>query len=75
MTVSDSWQAAGLPGTPPPVTEAELRALRDRLAGQADKAGLLDVAYWTIDTPATGLSGPTGHPAAISAARPPSNCS
>ena len=51
MTASNSWQAAGLPGTPPPVTEAELRALRDRLAERADAAGLLDVAYRAIDTP------------------------
>jgi len=51
MTASNGWQAAGLPGTPPPVTEAELRALRDRLAERADAAGLLDVAYRTIDTP------------------------
>ena len=51
MTASNSWQAAGLPGAPPPVTEVELRALRDRLAERADAAGLLDVAYRTIDTP------------------------
>ena len=51
MTASNSWQAAGLPGAPPPVTEAELRALRDRLAERADAAGLLDVAYRTVDTP------------------------
>jgi len=40
----------GLPGTVP-VTDTELRALRDRLAERADAAGLLDVAYRTIDTP------------------------
>lgn len=51
MTASNSWQAAGLPRTPPPVTEADLRVLRDRLAERADAAGLLDVAYRTIDTP------------------------
>jgi len=51
MTASNGWQAAGLPRTPPPVTEAELRALRDRLAERADAAGLLDVAYRTVDTP------------------------
>jgi len=50
MTAANSRQA-GLPGTPPPVTEAELRALRDRLAERADAAGLLDVACRTIDTP------------------------
>ena len=51
MTADSDWQAAGLPGAPPPVTEAELRALHDRLAGRAEAAGLLDVAYRTIDTP------------------------
>jgi methylated-DNA-[protein]-cysteine S-methyltransferase len=40
----------GLPGTVP-VTDTELRVLRDRLAERADAAGLLDVAYRTIDTP------------------------
>jgi methylated-DNA-[protein]-cysteine S-methyltransferase len=40
----------GLPGTVP-VTDTELRALHGRLAERADAAGLLDVAYRTIDTP------------------------
>jgi methylated-DNA-[protein]-cysteine S-methyltransferase len=35
----------------PPVTETELAALHDRLAGSADAGGLLDVAYRTLDTP------------------------
>jgi methylated-DNA-[protein]-cysteine S-methyltransferase len=35
----------------PAVTEAELAALRNRLAEQADADGLLDVAYRTLDTP------------------------
>ncbi|MGP8000197.1 MAG: methylated-DNA--[protein]-cysteine S-methyltransferase [Streptosporangiaceae bacterium] len=34
-----------------PVTGTELRALHGRLAAQADAAGLLDVAYRTVDTP------------------------
>lgn len=55
MTADNGGQAAALPGTPPvtdaPVTDAELRALHDRLAEQAEAAGLLDVAYQTIDTP------------------------
>lgn len=51
MTARDDGQADGLPETPPPVTEAELRALHHRLAEQAEAAGLLDVAYRTADTP------------------------
>ena len=51
MTARHDGQADGLPGMPPPVTEAELRALHHRLAGQAEAAGLLDVAYRTADTP------------------------
>ena len=35
----------------PPVTEAELAVLRDRLAARADTDGVLDVAYRTLDTP------------------------
>jgi methylated-DNA-[protein]-cysteine S-methyltransferase len=35
----------------PPVTGAQLRALHDRLAGSAAAAGVLDVAYRTLDTP------------------------
>jgi len=34
-----------------PVTDAQLRALHDRLAAGADAADLLDVAYRTLDTP------------------------
>ncbi|HTT50291.1 MAG TPA: methylated-DNA--[protein]-cysteine S-methyltransferase [Streptosporangiaceae bacterium] len=33
------------------VTGTELRALHERLAARADAAGLLDVAYRTVDTP------------------------
>jgi methylated-DNA-[protein]-cysteine S-methyltransferase len=35
----------------PAITEAELAALHDRLAEQAEADGLLDVAYRTLDTP------------------------
>jgi methylated-DNA-[protein]-cysteine S-methyltransferase len=35
----------------PAITEAELAALHDRLAQQAEADGLLDVAYRTLDTP------------------------
>jgi methylated-DNA-[protein]-cysteine S-methyltransferase len=51
MTDGNDPPLAGLPGALLPVTEAELRALHDRLAERADAAGLLDVAYRTIDTP------------------------
>jgi methylated-DNA-[protein]-cysteine S-methyltransferase len=51
MTARHDGQADGLPGMPPPVTEAELRALHQRLAEQAEAAGLLDVAYRTVGTP------------------------
>ncbi len=51
MTTDLDGQAAGLPGAPSPVTEAELRALHDRLAERAEAAGLLDLAYCTIGTP------------------------
>jgi methylated-DNA-[protein]-cysteine S-methyltransferase len=34
-----------------PVSDTELRALRDQLAARADTAGLLDLAYRTIDSP------------------------
>ena len=35
----------------PPVTDADLAALHDRLVRDADAAGVLDVAYRTLDTP------------------------
>ena len=50
MTSHNHQPLHGLPGTVP-VTDTELRALHDRLAERADAAGLLDVAYRTIDTP------------------------
>ena len=39
----------------PAVTDAELAALRDRLAERADAEGVLDVAYRTLDTPVGAL--------------------
>jgi len=39
----------------PAVTEAELLALRDRLADSAAAQGVLDVAYRTLDTPVGSL--------------------
>jgi methylated-DNA-[protein]-cysteine S-methyltransferase len=42
---------ARLLGDDPLPSPAELHALHDRLAAQADAAGLLDVAYRTLDTP------------------------
>jgi len=38
-----------------PITDGELSALRERLAVRADSAGLLDVAYRTIDSPVGAL--------------------
>ncbi len=34
-----------------PVSETDLRALHDQLAARADTAGLLDLAYRTVDSP------------------------
>jgi methylated-DNA-[protein]-cysteine S-methyltransferase len=51
MTANDEVQAANLLTTFPAATEAELAALRDRLAERSDAAGVLDVAYRTLDTP------------------------
>ena len=51
MTASNDPQVVDIFSALPAVTEAELRALHGRLAGRADAAGLLDVAYRTIDTP------------------------
>ncbi len=39
----------------PPVTDADLAALHDRLVRDADAAGVLDVAYRTLDTPVGSL--------------------
>jgi methylated-DNA-[protein]-cysteine S-methyltransferase len=48
---TDSRNGADLFADLPPITDSELRALRDRLVVRANSAGLLDVAYRTIDTP------------------------
>ena len=55
MNLTDEPQAAALLGGLPVVTEAELRALRERLAASADASGDLDVAYRTLDTPVGSL--------------------
>ncbi len=48
---TDKTNEADLLGDLAPVTDTDLRALRDRLAVRAESAGLLDVAYRTVDTP------------------------
>jgi methylated-DNA-[protein]-cysteine S-methyltransferase len=48
---TDNRNASDLFVDPPPITDSELCALRERLAVRANSAGLLDVAYRTIDTP------------------------
>ena len=48
---TDNPTAPDLLAELPPITEDELGALRQGLASRADAAGLLDVAYRTIDTP------------------------
>jgi methylated-DNA-[protein]-cysteine S-methyltransferase len=50
MTIDDRNEA-GVLADLPPITDSDLRALRQRLAAAADATGLLDVAYRTIDTP------------------------
>jgi methylated-DNA-[protein]-cysteine S-methyltransferase len=47
----DTSNGADLFADLPSITDGELRALRDRLALRAAEAGLLDVAYRTVDTP------------------------
>jgi methylated-DNA-[protein]-cysteine S-methyltransferase len=51
MTMNHETEAGSLLDALPAVTEADLRALHDRLAGDAEAGGLLDVAYRTLDTP------------------------
>jgi methylated-DNA-[protein]-cysteine S-methyltransferase len=51
MTMNDESRARDLLAGLPAVTEAELRALREGLAARAEAAGVLDVAYRTLDTP------------------------
>lgn len=50
MTEQDEWAARALADLSAPTADAVAR-LHDRLAASADEAGLLDVAYTTIDTP------------------------
>jgi methylated-DNA-[protein]-cysteine S-methyltransferase len=47
----DNEEAAELFGELPPINETHLRALRDRLSVDADSAGLLDVAFRTVESP------------------------
>jgi methylated-DNA-[protein]-cysteine S-methyltransferase len=56
MTTRDQYpnwgkHLSGLLGEAEPATGAELRALHAALSAKADGAGLLDVAYRTLDTP------------------------
>jgi len=52
MTTRDSDNhIADLFGSPTPPTDTDLAALHARLTSRADVAGLLDVAYRTLDTP------------------------
>jgi len=48
---TDNTSEAHLFADLPPITDSELGALRERLAVRADSAGLLDVAYRTVDSP------------------------
>ena len=50
MNASTSPSPPDLPGAYP-VSDTDLRALHDQLAARAESAGLLDLAYRTIDTP------------------------
>lgn len=49
--MSHEPEATDLLAALPAITEEELRALHHRLADSADAAGVLDVAYRTLDTP------------------------
>jgi methylated-DNA-[protein]-cysteine S-methyltransferase len=51
VITNDETEARDLLEALPAVSEAQLLALRDRLAGVADARGVLDVAYRTLDTP------------------------
>jgi methylated-DNA-[protein]-cysteine S-methyltransferase len=51
MTANDESAVRDLLTALPAVTEADLSALHDRLAVSAAAAGMLDVAYRTLDTP------------------------
>ena len=51
MTIPDEAAPRGLLAALAPVTDEQLASLHGRLAAEADQAGLLDVAYRTLDTP------------------------
>lgn len=51
MNINDETEDSELLARLPAVTEAEVHALRDGLAARAEAAGVLDVAYRTLDTP------------------------
>jgi methylated-DNA-[protein]-cysteine S-methyltransferase len=51
MPANDEPEVPDLFDALPEITEAELAALRDRLADGAEAASVLDVAYRTLDTP------------------------
>ena len=51
MTIPDQTAPRGLLAALEPVTGEQLASLHGRLAAAADQAGLLDVAYRTLDTP------------------------
>jgi len=55
MITNHETEARELLEVLPAVTEAELLALRDRLADSAAAQGVLDVAYRTLDTPVGSL--------------------
>jgi len=55
VSINYEQQAQDLLAAVPEVTEAQLRALRERLAVRAEAEGVLDVAYRTLDTPVGSL--------------------
>jgi methylated-DNA-[protein]-cysteine S-methyltransferase len=55
MIANHEREARDLLEALPAVTDEELLALHDRLAGSADAEGVLDVAYRTLDTPVGSL--------------------
>jgi len=55
MTNPDGHDGRGLAALTDQDEEVRLAALRERLADQADRAGILDVAYRTVDSPVGAL--------------------
>jgi methylated-DNA-[protein]-cysteine S-methyltransferase len=55
MIANHEMEARELLEALPPITQAQLRALHERLAARAETAGVLDVAYRTLDTPVGSL--------------------